>query len=160
MTTLIWILIIVLFLLSFIGLIFPLVPSVLVLWGGFLLYAFALDGEPLSLWFWIGAALLTIVMLVADLIAGQYFVKKYGGSKWGERMAAVGVIVGSFVYPPFGIILVPFALVFVTELLSSKDAKHAGLVAVASFLAFLSSTLAKFIIQLLLIIWFTLEVMF
>ncbi len=95
----------------------------------------------------------------ADLIASQFFVKKYGGSKWGERMAAIGVIIGSFVYPPFGVILVPFLLVFVTELMSAKNARHAFMVAIASLFAFLSSTFAKFVVQLLLIVWFVIEVL-
>ncbi|GAE26852.1 hypothetical protein JCM9140_2956 [Halalkalibacter wakoensis JCM 9140] len=124
----------------------------------FSLYAFTLG--TLSLWFWIGAGLLTILIIVADLIANQYFVKKYGGSKWGERMAVIGVIIGSFVYPPFGLILVPFLLVFVTEFISSKKANHALKVATASLLAFLSSTFAKFMIQLLLLILFIVNIIF
>ncbi|KHF38771.1 DUF456 domain-containing protein [Halalkalibacter okhensis] len=156
MNVVIWIAIIALFVLSFVGLIFPIIPSVLVLWGGFLLYVFMLGS--LSVWFWIGAGVLTLVILCADLIASQYFVKKYGGSKWGERMAAIGVIVGSFIYPPFGLIVVPFLLVFITEFASSQNGQHAFKVAVASLLAFLSSTFAKCMIQLILIIWFVIEV--
>ncbi|MDT8860479.1 DUF456 family protein [Alkalihalobacillus sp. MEB130] len=158
MTIIIWILIIALFVLSFAGLIFPIIPSILVLWGGFLLYAFAISGEVLSVWFWMGAIVLTAVILCADLIASQYFVKKYGGSKWGERMAAIGVIIGSFVYPPFGLIVVPFILVFIAEMASSKNAQQAVKVAIASLLAFLSSTFAKFVIQFVLIIWFVIEI--
>ncbi|MFC0471669.1 DUF456 domain-containing protein [Halalkalibacter kiskunsagensis] len=158
MTIVIWIVILALFVLSFVGLIFPIIPSVLVLWGGFLLYVFLIKSGVLSIWFWIGAALLTVFILCADLIASQYFVKKYGGSKWGERMAAVGVIVGSFVYPPFGLILVPFLLVFATELVSRKNTRLAFKVAIASLVAFLSSTFAKGIIQLVLIVWFFIEV--
>ena len=158
MTIFLWILIIVLFLLSFVGLIFPLIPSVLVLWGGFLLYAFGIDRFELSVWFWVGASVLTIFILISDVIAGQYFVKKYGGSKWGERIAVIGVILGSFIYPPFGIIIVPFALVFITEYMVVRNLKHAALVSVASLLAFLSSTFAKFIVQLIMICWFSLEV--
>ena len=159
MTFILWTLIIALFVLSFVGLVFPIIPSILVLWGGFLLYTFGIE-SGLSTWFWVGAVVLTIVIFVADLVASQFFVKKYGGSKWGERMAAIGVIVGSFVYPPFGIILVPFVLVFVAELISVRNVHHAMMVAIASIFAFLSSTLAKALIQLILIIWFFIEVIF
>lgn len=48
---LIWIVIAGLFILSFAGIIFPIVPSVLVLWGGFLLYHFVLNSEELNLIF-------------------------------------------------------------------------------------------------------------
>ncbi|ARK32802.1 DUF456 domain-containing protein [Halalkalibacter krulwichiae] len=153
-----WILIIALFIVSFVGLIFPIIPSVAALWGGFLLYAFLVEAGQLSVWFWAGTGLLTLLILVSDLIASQFFVKKYKGSKWGERMAAVGVIVGSFVYPPFGLIIVPFILVFIAEMLTSKDPSHAAKVATASLFAFLSGTFAKAILQLVMVIWFFIEV--
>jgi uncharacterized protein YqgC (DUF456 family) len=159
MTIVLWILIIALFVLSFVGLIFPIIPSVAVLWGGFLLYAFLLGDSALSIWFWIGIVFLTLIILGADLIASQFFVKKYKGSKWGERMAAIGVIIGSFVYPPFGLIFVPFILVFIAEMAASQNVSHAIKVAVASLLAFLSSTFAKAIIQMVMIIWFLIEVL-
>ncbi|WEG16824.1 DUF456 family protein [Alkalihalophilus pseudofirmus] len=158
MEAVIWILIVALFILSFVGLLFPIVPSVLVLWAGFILYIFFIDGAALSVWFWIGAGVLTVLLFAADLIASQFFVKKYGGSKWSERMAAVGVIVGSFIMPPFGIILVPFALVFIAEFIATKDARQAVLVAIASLFAFLSGTVAKALVQAVLIIWFFIEV--
>lgn len=159
MTIILWILIIILFLLSFAGLIFPIVPSILVLWGGFLVYVFGIDRGELSIWFWIGAITLTLFILISDFLASRFFVKKYGGSKWGEWTAAIGIIIGSFIYPPFGIIIVPFVLVFVVELILERDARHAAMVAVASLIAFLSSTFAKLIIQMLLIAWFFLEVL-
>ncbi|MFC0561131.1 DUF456 domain-containing protein [Halalkalibacter alkalisediminis] len=158
MTFVLWVVIIALFILSFVGLIFPIIPSVLVLWGGFFLYVFFIETGELSVWFWIGTGLLTLLILISDLVASQYFVKKYKGSKWGEKMAAIGVIIGSFIYPPFGLILVPFILVFIAEMMVSKDANHAGKVAIASLFAFLSSTFAKGVIQIVMIIWFFIEV--
>nr|WP_308807739.1 DUF456 family protein [Alkalicoccobacillus plakortidis] len=86
------------------------------------------------------------------------FVKKYGGSKWGEWAGIIGVIFGSFVIPPFGVILVPFALVLIVELIIHRNMNNAFKIAFASFLAFLSGTLAKAVIQTVLIIWFLVEV--
>ncbi|MBP3952757.1 DUF456 domain-containing protein [Bacillus suaedae] len=159
MDVILWVLICILFVLSFVGLIFPIIPSILVLWGGFLLYLFGIGGT-LSPWFFIGAGLFTVLILIADLLVNQFFVKKYGGSKWSERVAAVAVIVGSFVYPPFGLLIIPFLAVFITEVIVTKNTKHASLVAVGSVFAFLSSTFAKGFIQLLLIGWFFIEVFF
>ncbi|KGA96046.1 membrane protein [Alkalihalobacillus alcalophilus ATCC 27647 = CGMCC 1.3604] len=154
-----WIVVAICFFLSFIGLIFPLVPSVLVIWVGFLVYGFGIGTfSDLSVWFWSGMVIFTLFLILADIIASQYFVKRYGGSKWGERMAAIGVIVGSFIMPPFGIIFVPFILVFVTELISIQQPGHAFKVAIASLIAFLSSTVAKGLVQFIMIIWFIVEV--
>ncbi|TSB44962.1 DUF456 domain-containing protein [Alkalicoccobacillus porphyridii] len=152
-----WILIAVCFILGYAGLIFPIVPSVLVLWIGFFIYQFGVTDGSLSWLFWTAAVILTVVLIVADLLASRYFVKKYGGSAWGERAAMVGVIVGSFVIPPFGIIVVPFVLVLIIELYLQRDFERAVKIAFASFLAFLSGTVAKAIIQTVLIIWFFLE---
>lgn len=84
--------------------------------------------------------------------------KKYGGSKWGEWAGIIGVIVGAFVIPPFGVILVPFALVLIVELIVFRNMNNALKIAFASFLAFLSGTLAKAFIQTVLIVWFLLDV--
>ncbi|PWA12040.1 DUF456 domain-containing protein [Pueribacillus theae] len=160
MSVLIWMIITLLFIGSFVGLIFPLIPSILLVWAGFLLYFFGMSREELSAIFWIGMAILTILIFVSDIMANSFFVKKYGGSKWGERVAVIGVIVGSFVMPPFGVFLVPFAAVIITELFLQKDARKAVAIGFATFIGFLSSTLAKFVIQLIMIGWFILEVIF
>ncbi|MFK2826768.1 DUF456 family protein [Bacillus sp. B190/17] len=159
MITAAWIGITVLFVISFAGLIFPIIPSILFLWGGFLLYHFGINPNELSVIFWIAMGLFTILIIVADILANSYFVKKYGGSKWGERIAALAVIIGSFVFPPFGILLVPFAAVFVIELIIQKDIKKAMMIGFATFVGFLSGTIAKFIIQLIMVIWFFIEAM-
>ncbi|MED4128270.1 DUF456 domain-containing protein [Shouchella miscanthi] len=152
-----WLLIVVFFVASYVGLIVPIIPSVLVLWGGFLIYLFGLSGS-LSTWFWVGMAVLTIFLLVVDFLANVIFVKRTGGSKWGERMALVGVIIGAFIYPPFGLILVPFVLVLAVELLQQKTFNEAIKIAFASFLAFLSGSFAKAVVQTVMIIWFFIEV--
>ncbi|OES43836.1 DUF456 domain-containing protein [Domibacillus iocasae] len=157
MSIFIWTVIILLFIASFIGFVFPIVPSVLVLWAGFGLYYAGISREELSIVFWIGMLLLTILMFLADFFANSYFVKKYGGSKWGEWTAVIAIIAGSFIIPPFGIIIVPFIAVLVVELIILKNIKQAFLVAYATLIAFLSGTFAKIVIQLIMIGWFFIE---
>ncbi|GGF12666.1 membrane protein [Halobacillus andaensis] len=158
MDFILWIVIVLLFLASFASLIFPIIPGPLVLWLGFLAYHFFINNAGLSLIFWIAMILLTILLIVSDIIANSYFVKKYGGSKWGERAAAVGVIAGSFIIPPFGIILVPFVIVLIVELLQKRSAEEAGKAALGSLFGFLSGSVAKVLIQLFMIAWFLVEV--
>lgn len=154
-----WIVIIALFVLSFLGLIFPFIPSVLVIWVGFLIYRFFL-GNELNIFFWIAMIVFTLLLFVADIIANSYFVKRSGGSKWGERAAAIAVIVGSFIYPPFGLVLVPFVVVLIVELLQQRSFQEAIRASIGSLLGFLSSSFAKIVIQLIMIIWFFILVLF
>lgn len=157
MSIFVWTVIILLFIASFAGFIFPIVPSVLVLWAGFGLYYVGISREELSILFWIGMLVLTALMFLADFLANSYFVKKYGGSKWGEWTAVIALIAGSFIIPPFGILIVPFAAVFAVELIVLKNVKQAFFVAYATLIAFLSGTLAKVVIQLIMIGWFLAE---
>lgn len=155
-----WIITILLFVLSFVGIVYPIIPSVLAIWGGFAVYHFLINPNELSVWFWISMAILSIVLIAADLIANSYFVKKYEGSKTAERIAAVATIVGSFIFPPFGIILVPFVAVIVTEFIIHKDTKKALKVALATIIGFLGGSIAKIVIQFIMIIWFFIVVSF
>lgn len=160
MDALLWIIIILLFIASFLGIIFPMIPSVIAVWGGFLLYYFFINSDSLTWWFWTGMAVITIVLFAADIIANSYFVKKFGGSKAGERGAAIAVIVGSFITPPFGIIYVPFLTVLVIEMIQQRTATEAFRASIGSLLGFFGGSVAKVFLQLLMIIWFFIGVWF
>jgi uncharacterized protein YqgC (DUF456 family) len=153
-----WIIIISMFLLSFVGIIFPIVPSVIAMWIGFFIYQFLIGGSELSMLFWIASGLLTVILIVSDVLANSYFVRKSGGTKWSNRLSGVLVIVGSFVFPPFGIILLPFLGVFISEKVQGKTNKESINVSVGSLVGFLSGTFAKVVIQIVMIVWFSLDV--
>ena|SRR5690625_2075077 len=151
---LLWLLVIGCFLLSFIGLIYPLIPGVVFLWAGFLVYQFFITSNSLPLLFWLTALIFTVLLVVADVFVNRYFVKRFGGSLPGERAALISVIVGSFIFPPFGLILLPIIAVVIVERLQNRTMKEASLAALGSFIGFLTSTIAKFIMLLLMIIIF------
>lgn len=155
-----WIVIIACFILSFVGLVYPIIPSVLIIWLGVLIYQFGINPDNLTWISWTMLALLTILLFLADYLANLHFVDKAGGSKWGTRAATVGLIVGSFIVPPFGVIIVPFLFVLIAELVQKKSFSDSMKVALATLIAFLSGTLAKAIIQLIMIVVFIIDVVF
>ena len=157
MTAVLWIIIILMFVLAFVGLIKPIIPSMLVMWIGFIIYQIGFNDGRLSWIFYVAMILFTLFILVADFMMNKYFVNRFGGSKVGEYTALVGVIVGCFVFPPFGIILVPLIAVFVVELLNGFDFK-ALKVSLGSVVAFLASTVAQAIIMVIMVIWFFVDV--
>lgn len=160
MDILLWIIIVVLFIGSFAGIVFPIIPSVLLLWVGFIVYQFGIDGSELNTIFWIAMILFTVFLISADIIANSYFVRRFGGSKVGESAAAIAVIVGSFITPPFGIIYIPFLVVFVVELLMKRTLKEAFNASIGSLIGFLGGSAAKIILQLIMVIWFFILVIF
>ncbi|UXR86458.1 DUF456 domain-containing protein [Staphylococcus felis] len=151
------ILIIISFVIAFIGLIKPVIPSVLFVWIGFLIYDLGINHGTLSWIFWIAMILLTAFIFISDLMMNRFFVQRFGGSKQGEWAALVGVIIGSFVIPPFGVIVVPFILVFVIEMIQKQDIPFALKASVGSLVAFFSSIFAQGLVMLLMIIWFVID---
>ncbi|QTQ08697.1 DUF456 family protein [Macrococcoides canis] len=158
MMIILWTLVVISFIAAFAGLVVPMLPGVLLMWVGFFIYHFGINNSELSWFFWIAMITLTAVTLVSDYVAGSYFVKKFGGSKAGEFAAAVGMLIGSFLFPPLGIIAVPFIVVLFVELYLQRDVAKAFNASVGSLLGFLTSTVAKFLILIIMIIWFILDV--
>ncbi|PNZ70282.1 DUF456 domain-containing protein [Staphylococcus croceilyticus] len=160
MTAILWILIILAFIIAFIGLIKPFIPSVLILWIGFLIYQFGFHDKGLSWIFYVAMIIFTVFILLSDFLMNKYFVNRFGGSKLGEYVALIGVIVGCFVLPPFGIIIVPFVAVLVVELIQDFDFGKALKASFGSVMAFLASTVAQAIIMVIMVIWFFIDVWF
>lgn len=154
MEIILWLFIIILFVLSFVGVFVPIIPSVLVIWVGFILYHIFINEEQLTIFFWLAMIIFTIILLGADFLMNYYFIDKFGGSKWSQWGAVVGVIVGVFIYPPIGILLVPFILVIVIELLQRKSFKSSLFSAIGALAGFLSGAVAKILLQAVMIILF------
>ncbi|MBO1198851.1 DUF456 domain-containing protein [Staphylococcus simiae] len=157
MMLILWLLITSCFILVFIGLIKPLIPSVLVLWIGFIIYQFGFHNGHLSWIFYVSMTIFTILILLADFLMNRYFVNRFGGSKLGEYAALVGIIIGCFVLPPFGIIIIPFICVFIVELLQGIEVTTALKISFGSIVAFLASSFAQALIMLIMIVWFIID---
>ncbi|ATF13998.1 DUF456 domain-containing protein [Brevibacillus porteri] len=152
-----WVVVVLLFLLSIAGIFLPVLPDTILLWAGFLLYHFFIadPGAGLPASFWWGMVVLSILLYGADLLTNMYFVKRYGGSKWSSIAAAVGIILGIFVFPPFGMLILPFVFVVLVELMVQKQSMERAVKAgVGSLIGFLGSAVVKVILQVTMIIWF------
>ncbi|PFK30715.1 hypothetical protein COI93_21930 [Bacillus cereus] len=160
MTVLLTLCIIACFIVSFIAFIYPIIPGILGLWAGYLIYHFGINDGELTTSFWILQIIFTVIIFIADFIANGYFLKKYGSTKWSERVGMISIIVGSFFFPPFGLIIIPFLSVFMTEIMHKKTPKEAFMVGIATVVGFLSSTVAKAILQIIMIIIFVCYILF
>lgn len=154
MIWLLWLLVLISFVIAFIGLLKPVIPAVLFLWIGFIIYQWGINDASLSWIFWLGMLFLTLLIFISDLLMNRYFVNRFGGSKKGEWAALIGVILGSFILPPFGIVIVPFILVFIVEMLEQKRFDVALKASFGSIVAFFSSTFTQAFVMLIMVIWF------
>lgn len=150
-----WVIIIVLFVIAFIGLVYPIIPSVLFILGGFITYGLFYSFSNLPWWFWVIELLFVALLFVADTIANIVGVKKFGGSKAGMWGSTIGLLIGPFIIPFAGILVGPFIGAIIGELIVERTTiQQAIKVGVGSVIGFLTSVFTKGIIQTVMIIIF------
>ncbi|PLS01797.1 DUF456 domain-containing protein [Neobacillus cucumis] len=155
-----WIIIGILFAVAFIGLIYPIIPSVLFLLAGFLLYGVLFSFEPFNWLFWLIQGLFVVLLFAADYIANLIGIKKYGGSKAGVWGSTLGILAGPFVIPIFGILIGPFIGAIAAELLVNRRSFNESVkVGFGSVIGFISSVVTKTIIQVIMVGYFLIVVL-
>lgn len=154
MTILGWIIIVALFIIGLAGAVYPILPGALAIYLAFFVYGWFFSFEAFGVWFWITQSLIVIALFVADYVVGAWGVKKFGGSRYSVIGSTLGILAGAFIFPPFGLIIGPFAGAFIGELLAGSNPGKAAKVSVGSILGLLSSTIMKIVLQITMIILF------
>ncbi|WP_270179294.1 DUF456 domain-containing protein [Alkalihalobacillus sp. CinArs1] len=160
MDILYWVLIIASFVVAFVGLIYPIIPSVLFIYIGYIVYGVFFEFSSMTISFWIIQILFTALLFLADYASNLFGVKKYGGSKAAIWGSTIGLLVGPFVIPFLGIILGPFIGAVGAELIfHRKPLRESINVGVGSLLGFLGGALMKGVIQAIMIVIFLVYVL-
>ncbi|MNO38739.1 hypothetical protein D3C76_288480 [compost metagenome] len=149
-----WIIVIALFVVGMAGAIYPVLPGVLAIYFAFFVYGWFFTFEEFGWFFWIIQTLIVIVLIVADYLVGAWGVKKFGGSKLSVWLSTIGIIVGPFVIPAFGLIIGPLVGALIGELIKGESFSKAIKVAFGSVVGLFSSIVLKIILQVAMIIVF------
>ena len=142
MTTLLWVLALVLVLAGLAGTILPALPGAPLVFAGFLLAAWIDGFQKVG---WITLTVLAILMLLTfaiELAAAGLGAKRVGASKLAVAGAAVGTLVGIFLGIP-GLLLGPFVGAVAGEYLSRRNWQQAGRVGVGTWIGILLGTAGK-----------------
>lgn len=124
------------------GCILPILPGPPISYVSLILLQFT-KHEPFSTEQLFIYAILVIAVTALDYIVPIWGTKKFGGSKYGIWGSTIGLLVGLFLFPPFGIIIGPFVGAVIGELISGKDFNPALKSGFGSFVGFLAGTVAK-----------------
>lgn len=128
------------------GCVLPVLPGPPLSYIGLLLLHFTskyqFSSRFLILW-----AVITVVVYALDYVIPVWGTKKFGGSKRGVWGSVIGLVVGLFFFPPFGIIVGPFIGAVIGEITSGKDTGVALKSGFGSFIGFLTGTLLKLIVS-------------
>ena len=139
-----------------IGCIVPVLPGPPISYIGIIIFHFTRWGDLSSnLLIWLG--IITIVVTVMDYVLPVWTTRKFGGSKRGVWGSTIGLVIGLFVFPPWGIIICPFVGAFIGEMTANSDHNKAFRSAIGSFVGFLLGTGAKFAACGIMIFYFVKE---
>ena len=150
LTTIIWIIVIILFLAGVAGTFLPLIPGTPLVLLGIVIYAFYDDFEKIGTPFLITSIILTIATLAIDYIAQSMGSRRYGASKLATTLTLVGTIVGIF-SGLWGVLIFPIIGAIIGELLSGKDFKQAAKSGTGAMIGFFAGTFFKLVIVFVMI---------
>lgn len=142
------------FVLGFAGTLLPLLPGAPLIWGGMLVYGILTNFSNLDMQFFIFQGIIVLLIFLIDYVAGAWGAERYGGSKAAIVGSIVGGLFGLFIMGPAGIIIGPFIGAMVAELLKGNSFEKSLKVGWGTIIGFLGGTLLKFILEIVMVIWF------
>ena len=128
-----------LLLLGIIGSIVPGLPGPPLAFTGLLMYHFLIKPISIEGIIWIGI-LVTIVTFL-DYWLQIYGVKKAGGGKYAIRGSIIGILLGIFLFPPFGILIGAFVGAFIGAKMETDSNEIK--IAFGAVLGFIAGTILK-----------------
>ncbi len=140
-----------------IGSIVPIVPGPPITFSGLLLVHFTSE-QPFTVEFLIIFGVLAVLSSFIDNVLPIYATKKFNGSKKGVWGSAIGLLIGLFFFPPFGIIVGPMLGAYVGEIIDGKTTDKAFKPALGSLIGFLTSIFLRLILSIVMAYFFFMEV--
>ena len=132
-----------------VGCVLPAIPGAPLSYVGVLLLHFTSKVEY-SIEFLIMWGIVVVVVQLLDYYIPIWGTKKLGGGKKGAWGCTIGVVAGLFIYPPWGIIFCPFLGAVIGELIDNKETKVAIQAGLCAFIGFLTGTLLKLVVAIIL----------
>ena len=125
----------------------PILPGPLLSYIGLLLYHMLINKVSIDYLIWIGIA--AFIISIIDHLVQIYGVKKAGGGKCAIRGSLIGVLLGFFLFPPFGILIGAFLGAYIGA--SIEMEKNALKIAFGAFWGFIIGVVLKFCFSIYII---------
>lgn len=149
-----WIVVIGLMAVGLAGAIYPILPGVVAIYAAFFAYGLFFSFDKFGFWFWSIQTLIMAVLFFADYAVSAWGVKKFGGSKASVWGSTIGIIIGPFIIPAFGLLIGPFAGAVLGELIHGSSMERSLKVGLGSMVGLFASTVVKIILQVTMVILF------
>jgi len=112
-------------LIGLIGCIVPFIPGPPLSFFALIVISYAKNWEPFSATFLIIMAGFTLLATVLDYVVPAIGAKRYGASKLGVWGSIIGMLIGFFIFPPWGMLIGAIIGALAGELAGGKKGKKA-----------------------------------
>ena len=110
---------------GFVGCILPIIPGPPLGFIALLVLSYTKNWEPFNVTFWVIMGGMTVLVTILDYLVPAAGAKKYGASKFGVWGSLIGLFVGFFFFPPFGMFVGGFVGAVAGELLAGREGRKA-----------------------------------
>jgi hypothetical protein len=152
------ILAIIFFVVGFIGTVLPILPGVILVFSGMVLYGIFTNFHTLNIYFFLLQGVAMILIFGIDLIASTIGTRKFDGSKQASLGGAMGIILGLIILGPLGMAIGPFVGAVGVELISGKNLEQAIKSGFGSLIGILGGTILKLFAEAIMISYFFISI--
>ena len=107
------------------GMILPVLPDVILIWGAALLYGLLIGWGRYGIWLFAAITVLGLIALLADVWVSGVGARQGGASFWSSLAGLAAGIIGLFAGGPLGLIVGMLLGIFVIEYWIHQDADRA-----------------------------------
>ncbi|HML63597.1 MAG TPA: DUF456 domain-containing protein [Dysgonomonas sp.] len=147
----------VLVIIGIIGCILPALPGVPLNYIAIILLQFT-SKINFSTEFLVAWGIIIIIVQLLDYYIPIWGTKKLGGGSYGVWGSAIGMVLGLFIFPPWGFIVLPFVCAVIGEILDNKEFSVALKAGFGAFVGFLAGIIMKLVVAIILSFFFFREV--
>jgi uncharacterized protein YqgC (DUF456 family) len=109
---------------------------------------------PFSLNFMLITGAIVVAVTLLDYIVPALGTKKWGGSRFGMLGALIGIVLGLFVFPPFGFLIFPLLGAMAGEILNGADTNKALKSAFGTLIGLVFGTVMKLSVTVYIAFYF------
>jgi len=150
MDVFLWIVAIAMIVVGAVGVVMPVLPGIVLVYGGIVLGAWIGHFEQVNPGWVIALGVLAVIGIAIDYAATTLAAQKAGASKLGLIGAGVGTVLGIFT-GLIGIFFLPLVGAAIGEFIARRDALRAGRVGIATWIGLLVGIVAKLAIVFVMI---------
>ncbi|MDY6826172.1 MAG: DUF456 domain-containing protein [Bacillota bacterium] len=153
LTTVAFIIALILFLVGLAGTVLPGLPDSPLIWLGMIVYGLITGFDNLGPWFFTGQAFIALAIMGTDYLFTALGSRYLGGTKAAFWGAAFGLLIGLF-FIPAGLLIGPFLGAAIFDLLSRRQTGKVLKSGFGATLGILGALPIKLLLEAVMIIWF------